>query len=145
MSGVTVATTMRSICSGCTPFAASNFFRSEAPSIFCAQAILNQAGGRRKQHVRSDGGHHDEVDLFRLHAFCRKQFLRSLGAKMRSADAWLRIMPFTNTSARADPFVIRVHFFFEIEVGDYARGHVSCNSGDLRGDASTHSVSPGWN
>src|ERR1700689_1307303 len=41
----------------------------EAPSIFCAQAILNQAGCRRKQHVRSDGGHDDEVDLIRLHAF----------------------------------------------------------------------------
>src|ERR1700683_5802836 len=27
----------------------------KAPSIFCAQAILNQAGGGRKPHVRRDG------------------------------------------------------------------------------------------
>ncbi len=40
----------------------------EAPGIFRAEAILDQAGGRGEKHVWSDAGQDDQVNFFRVHA-----------------------------------------------------------------------------
>src|SRR5204863_4107442 len=35
----------------------------ESPSAFASHFVLDEACGRRKQHVRGDGGDHDGLDL----------------------------------------------------------------------------------
>src|ERR1700683_2825943 len=50
-------------------------------------------------------------------------------------------MPFANSRARADPFIVRIHALLEIEIRDYARRNISRNTCDFRCDALAHSHS----
>ena len=71
-------------------------------------------------------------------AFVSEQFFCSFRSQMRRSDARVGIVPFADAGARANPFVIRIHYLFEIGVRDDSGRNVSGHSGNLRGNASAH-------
>jgi len=48
-------------------------------------------------------------------------------------------MALANPGPRADPFVVRVHALFEIEIRDYAWGNISRDARNFRCHALAHS------
>ena len=55
----------------------------ESPCVLRAEAILNEARGGGKQHVRRDGGNDNELDFLRIHTVRFQEFSGSFGAEMR--------------------------------------------------------------
>ena len=111
----------------------------ESPRILRSEAILNQAGRGRKQHIRGNGGDNNKLDFLRVDIIRFQEFSGRFRAEMGRSHAGIGIMALANTGARANPFIVRVHALFEIEIRDYARRNVSRNACNFRCNTLAHS------
>ena len=113
----------------------------ESPGVRGAQVVLNQAGGRGEHHVRRDAGHHDQVDLRRGDIFAGEELARGRGGQIGRGDAFIRDVALADAGALPDPGIVGFDQLFQIGIGHHPGRHVAAHTGNLRCNASGHSLS----
>jgi len=88
-------------------------FEVKRCGLLRANLLLNETRGRRERHVGRDGGDDDEVNLLARNAGHFHRALRGFGGEVGGEFILGRESTFLDAGARGDPFVGRVHHFFE--------------------------------
>ena len=113
----------------------------ESPGVRGAQIVLNQAGRCGKHHVRRDAGNHDQVDLRRGDILAGQELARGSGGQIGRSDAFLGDVAFADAGALPNPGIVGFHQLFQIGIGHHPGRHIPAHTGNLRCNASGHSVS----
>ena len=100
-----------------------------------ADFLLDDARRCRKRHVRRDGGDNDEVNLVGSDAGLFHRPLRRVRRHVRSEFIPGRQPPRFDAGARDNPFIRRVHHFFQVGIGQDFRRQIRADTGDGTGAA----------
>jgi len=100
-----------------------------------ADFLLDDARCRRKRHVRRDGGNNDEVNLVGSDPGLFHRTLCRVRRHVRSEFVLGRLPPRFDAGARGDPFVRRVHHFFQVGIGQNFHRQIRADAGDGTGAA----------
>lgn len=105
----------------------------ESPRMDRAEFRLQIARGAGKDRVGRGRSDHDEANAIRGHPrFTQRAFGGDHG-QIRRRHAGIDDVPFADAGALQDPFVARVHHFFEIVIGEDTGGNVGRQTRNLDG------------
>ncbi len=110
----------------------------EAPGLLCSEAILHQAGGCRKQHIRRDAREDDEIDVGGIRFGLREEGPGGFGRKMRGCHAIFHHVALADAGALADPGVVGRDHFLEVGVGHHLGRNVAGDTRNFCRDAMRH-------
>ncbi len=102
----------------------------EAPRPAQTQSILDEAGGRRKEHVGCDRRHDDGIDLIMRKTPLRQQTSHRLSTHHRSSLAWGTDSTLADTGPGDDPVIGGVQALGQLGVGENPIRNVRGNRGD---------------
>src|SRR5262249_42575812 len=91
----------------------------ESPGVFCADAILHQAGRGGEEHIGCDAGKNDEVNFGWIGVGLGQDQLCGFGGEMGRGNAGVGDVAFANAGAGGNPFVAGFHDFGKIVVGHH--------------------------
>ena len=101
--------------------------RRRAPG---ADFVLHETRRCRERHIRRDGGDNDEINLFAGDAGHFHRALCRVRGHVRSEFVLRRHAPFLDAGARGDPFIRRLHHFFQVGVGQNFLRHIRTDAGN---------------
>ena len=96
-----------------------------------ANLVLDQAGGRRKQHVWRYRGHDDHLYFAGRDASLRKAASRRFNSQIAGGHPWINQVTLPDPETLHDPLVGGVYHFCQIGVVKDARRHIGSQSADL--------------
>ena len=104
----------------------------ETPGAARADAVLHQAGSRRKHEIGSDGANDDRVHLGRLHTAMRQRALSGCDGHVGGRHILGGNVSFPDAGALENPLVIGIHHFLEVAVGQKSGRGIAPQCGDFR-------------
>ena len=96
----------------------------ESPGMFRANAVLYKTSRRRKEHVRRNAGHNDEIDIFAGNATTLQAIQRRRSPHVRRHFPRRGQVAFTHARPLDDPRVVGIHHRFQVFVRQNALRNV---------------------
>src|SRR5439155_10391100 len=108
-------------------------FDVESGGVSGAELLLHQAGGGGEEHVRSDGGDDNQLDLVGGDPGLFHRPPGGFGGHVRGEFVVGGQSPFLDVRAGGDPLVGRLDHFFQFGVGQDSFRHVGADGDDGTG------------
>ncbi len=106
----------------------------ESPHAVGAKLVLNQAGGRWKEHVGRDRADDDGINVAGSQTALGKRLLGGLDRQIAGGHAFVHDVALADADAGENPVIGGVDHFFEVGVGEKFRRHVGAEGADFDAD-----------